>query len=95
MSNFSDHTKALLGGNRDLSVGAQDSPRGHHCSTWESLGRPLGEPRLPSHSGFGPSDWPIGTDFVGENFRRLALFFGKSYRENKSCSGSENTPKKL
>ena len=48
-----------------------------------------------AHSGFGPSDWPIWTDFVGENFWRRALFFGKSYRENKNCSGSENTPKKL
>ena len=27
------------------------------------------------HSGFGLSDWPIWTDFVGENFLRRALFF--------------------
>ena len=47
------------------------------------------------HSGFGPSDWPIWTDFAGGKFRQRALFFGKSYRENKNCSGSENTPKKL
>ena len=25
----------------------------------------------------------------------ISIFFGKSYRENKNCSGSENTPKKL
>ena len=30
------------------------------------------------HSGFGPSNWPITTNFVGENFRRRDLFFGKS-----------------
>ena len=47
------------------------------------------------HSGFDPSDWPIWTDFAGGNFRLHALFFGKSYRENKNCSGSENTQKKL
>ena len=41
------------------------------------------------HSGFGTSDWPIWTDFVGVRF-----CVGKSYRENKNYSGSENTPKK-
>ena len=46
-------------------------------------------------SGFDPSDWLIWTDFVGGNFRQRVLFFGKSYRENKNCSGSENTPNKL
>ena len=35
--------------------------------------------RAAAHSGFGLSDWPIWTDFVAENFRRRALFFGKSY----------------
>ena len=34
---------------------------------------------LITHSVFAPSDWPIWTNFVGENFRRRLLFFGKSY----------------
>ena len=51
--------------------------------------------RFVCHSGFGPSNLPIWTDFVGENFRQRVLFFGKSHRENKNCSGSENTPNKL
>ena len=64
---------------------------------WAGAGlvKTTGRSGLISHSGFGPSDWPIWTDFVGGNFRQRVLFFGKSYRENKNCSGSENTPKKL
>ena len=29
---------------------------------------------LTPRSGFGPSDWPIRTDFVGENFRQRVFF---------------------
>ena len=46
------------------------------------------------HIGFGPSDWPIWTNFVGRNFRRRALK-KKSFRENKKSSGSDDTPKLL
>ena len=35
------------------------------------------------------------TDFVGGNFWQCAYFFGKSYREEKKCSRSENTQKNI
>jgi hypothetical protein len=38
-------------------------------------------------SGFGLSDWPIWTDFVGENFRRRILFFGKKIPPKNYRSG--------
>ena len=47
------------------------------------------------HNGFAPSDCPIWTDFVGENIQWRALCFGKSYGENKNCSGTKNAPQKL
>ena len=47
----------------------------------------------PGRNGFGHSDWPIWTDFVGGNFRLQHFFFGDSYKENLNCSGSENNPK--
>ena len=48
---------------------------------------------MPYHSGFGPSDLPIWTNLMGENFRRHVFFFVYSYREEEKCSGSENTLK--
>ena len=50
-------------------------------------------PGVPPSQGFLPV-WLANLDwFVGGNFRLHALFFGKSYRENKNWW--ENTPKKL
>ena len=42
---------------------------------------------LRLHSGFSPSDWPILTNFVGGKLSTAHIFFGKSYLENKNCSG--------
>ena len=47
----------------------------------------------PEHSGFGPSDWPIWTDFVGGNFRQRVFFFVKSYKEYKKLFWIRNYPK--
>ena len=35
------------------------------------------------HSGFGPSDWPIWTDFVGGNLRLRTLFLVKATNKIK------------
>ena len=47
-----------------------------------------------THSGFGPSDWPIWTDFVGGNFRQCVHLFVRATEKTKNGSGSENTTKK-
>ena len=37
------------------------------------------------HSGFGLSDWPIMTDFVGGNFRQHALFLVRATEKTKTA----------
>ena len=46
----------------------------------------LSKHRITTHSGFGPFDCPIWTDFLGGKLPTDHTFFGKSYRENQNGS---------
>ena len=47
------------------------------------------------HSGFGPSDWPIMTDFVGGNFRQRALFLVRATEKTKTALDQKIHNKKI